>query len=47
MAFVDALPLTATNKIQRGELKKLAPTLPGTAMCVDTCAMKKRQEITS
>ncbi|MBV6305500.1 AMP-binding protein [Candidimonas humi] len=45
VAFVDALPLTATNKIQRGELKKLAPTLPGTAMCVDTCAMKKRQEI--
>lgn len=43
VAFVDALPLTATNKIQRGELKKLAPTLPGTSQCVDTCHMKKRQ----
>src|SRR5690606_3022366 len=29
VAFVDALPLTPTNKIQRGELKALAPTLPG------------------
>jgi len=44
VAFVDALPLTATNKIQRGELKNLAPTLPGTARCVDTRDMKKRQE---
>ena len=44
VAFVDALPLTATNKIQRGELKALAPTLPGAPNCVDTCAMKKRQE---
>ena len=44
VAFVDALPLTATNKIQRGELKKLAPTLPDTPECVNTCHMKKRQE---
>lgn len=44
VAFVDALPLTPTNKIQRGELKNLAPTLPGTARCVDTRDMKKRQE---
>jgi len=44
VAFVDRLPLTATNKIQRGELKALAPTLVGAANCVDTCAMKKRQE---
>ena len=43
VAFVDALPLTTTNKIQRGELKALAPTLVGSAGCVDTCAMKKRQ----
>ncbi|MDO9600309.1 MAG: AMP-binding protein [Azoarcus sp.] len=43
VAFVDSLPLTTTNKIQRGELKALAPTLVGTAACVDTCAMKKRQ----
>lgn len=44
VAFVDSLPLTTTNKIQRGEMKALAPTLPGTASCVDTTAMKKRQE---
>src|SRR5690606_5737165 len=44
VAFVDALPLTATNKIQRGELKNLAPTLPGTTRCVDTRDLKKRQE---
>lgn len=45
VAFVDALPLTPTNKIQRGELKKLAPTLVGTAQCVNTNALKKRQEM--
>ncbi|CAB3811283.1 AMP-binding protein [Achromobacter denitrificans] len=44
VAFVDCLPLTTTNKIQRGEMKALAPTLPGTARCVDTCAMKKRPQ---
>ncbi|TEA76886.1 AMP-binding protein [Allopusillimonas ginsengisoli] len=47
VAFIDALPLTATNKIQRGELKALAATLPDTAMCVNTCDMKKRQEVAS
>ncbi len=45
VAFLPALPLTSTNKIQRGELKSLAPTLPGTPDCVDTNAMKKRQEV--
>lgn len=43
VAFVASLPLTTTNKIQRGELKALAPTLVGTMACVDTCALKKRQ----
>ncbi|HYS11747.1 MAG TPA: AMP-binding protein [Burkholderiaceae bacterium] len=43
VAFVDALPLTASQKIQRGELRELARTLPGLAHCVDTRAMKKRQ----
>ncbi|HJV27900.1 MAG TPA: AMP-binding protein [Aromatoleum sp.] len=43
VAFVEALPLTTTNKIQRGELKTLAPTLVGGPACVNTCAMKKRQ----
>ncbi|HYF59247.1 MAG TPA: AMP-binding protein [Burkholderiaceae bacterium] len=42
VAFVDALPLTPTQKVQRGELKALAATLPGTERCVDTRALKKR-----
>ena len=43
VAFVDALPLTASQKIQRGRLRELARTLPGQDHCVDTRAMKKRQ----
>ena len=43
VAFVDALPLTATNKVQRGELKQRAATLPGTPACIDTRALKTRQ----
>jgi acyl-CoA synthetase (AMP-forming)/AMP-acid ligase II len=42
VAFVDALPLTASQKIQRGELKLLARDLPGTASCFDTRGLKKR-----
>jgi acyl-coenzyme A synthetase/AMP-(fatty) acid ligase len=45
IAFIDALPLTATNKIQRGELKTMAAGLPGTGQCIDTRDMKKRQEM--
>ncbi|CAM4162803.1 Long-chain-fatty-acid--CoA ligase [Bordetella pseudohinzii] len=44
VAFVDSLPLTTTNKIQRGEMKTWAPTLPGTPRCFDTRALKKRPE---
>jgi acyl-CoA synthetase (AMP-forming)/AMP-acid ligase II len=44
VAFLDALPLTVTNKIQRGELKTLAAGLPESAACTDTRALKKRQE---
>ena len=47
VAFVDALPLTATNKVQRGELKALAATLPGTAGCVDTRGQKSRARQTA
>ncbi len=43
VAFIDALPLTASQKIQRGELKALAQALPGQAHCMDTRALKKRQ----
>lgn len=42
VAFVDALPLTASQKIARGELKALALDLPGTASCVDMRSLKKR-----
>ena len=43
VAFVEALPLTASNKIQRGELKALAQALRGQLHCVDTRSLKKRQ----
>ncbi|HEY5634840.1 MAG TPA: AMP-binding protein [Burkholderiaceae bacterium] len=44
VAFIDALPLTASQKVQRGELRALAATLPGQPHCIDTRALKKRQE---
>ncbi len=43
IAFVDALPLTSTQKIQRGELKTLVQQLLEEPSTVDTRAMKKRQ----
>jgi acyl-coenzyme A synthetase/AMP-(fatty) acid ligase len=43
VAFVAELPLTASQKIQRGELRELARALPAQRHCVDTRAMKKRQ----
>jgi acyl-CoA synthetase (AMP-forming)/AMP-acid ligase II len=43
VAFVDHLPLTSTNKMQRGELKAMAAALPGSDACFDLRAMKKRQ----
>ena len=43
VAFVDSLPLTATQKVQRGDLKALARGLPGTPGCVDTRHLKRRQ----
>jgi acyl-CoA synthetase (AMP-forming)/AMP-acid ligase II len=42
VAFVDALPLTASQKVQRGELRALAGSLVGKPHCIDTTAMKKR-----
>jgi len=42
VAFVDALPLTTSQKVQRGELRTLAVSLLGQACCIDTGAMKKR-----
>jgi acyl-CoA synthetase (AMP-forming)/AMP-acid ligase II len=43
VAFVEVLPLTPSQKIQRGELKGLAASLHGHGDCIDTTAMKKRQ----
>ena len=43
VAFVDALPLTLSQKVQRAQLKALAQTLPGQPGCFDTRALKKRQ----
>jgi acyl-CoA synthetase (AMP-forming)/AMP-acid ligase II len=44
VAFVDEVPLTPSQKIQRGELRALARSLPGQANCIDTRSMKKRQD---
>jgi acyl-coenzyme A synthetase/AMP-(fatty) acid ligase len=44
VAFVDALPLTVSQKIQRGELRDLARSLPGSANCIDTREMKRRRK---
>jgi acyl-coenzyme A synthetase/AMP-(fatty) acid ligase len=42
VAFVPALPLTSTQKIQRGSLKDLIAACLSARACVDTRAMKKR-----
>jgi acyl-CoA synthetase (AMP-forming)/AMP-acid ligase II len=42
VAFVDVLPLTLSQKVQRAQTKTLAQTLPGQPHCIDTRAMKKR-----
>ncbi len=47
IVFAEALPLTSTNKIQRGELKFWARSQPGAAGCIDTRALKKRQAATA
>ena len=44
VAFVDALPLTVSQKIQRSELRELARSLPGTPNCIDTRQMKRRRK---
>lgn len=43
IAFVDALPLTSTQKIQRAELKALALRLLDDPATVNTTGLKKRQ----
>ena len=43
IAFVDALPLTGTQKLQRGELKKLVAKLVDDPTTHATGHLKKRQ----
>lgn len=43
VALCDALPLTATQKVQRGELKALAGAMLAAPSCTDTRDLKKRQ----
>ncbi len=43
IAFIDGLPLTSTNKIQRGEMKKLATSLRNDPATLDVRHLKKRQ----
>jgi hypothetical protein len=45
VAFVDALPLTTSQKIQRGELKELAKRLPASPQCHDMRILKRRQKM--
>jgi acyl-CoA synthetase (AMP-forming)/AMP-acid ligase II len=42
VAFVDALPLTTSQKVQRGELKVLAGASIDQPHCVDTRELKRR-----
>lgn len=42
VAFVPALPLTSTQKIQRGALKELVAATIGSDHCVDTRPLKRR-----
>ena len=44
IAFVDALPLTASQKIQRGELRELARSMPGKPNCWDLRELKRRRK---
>ena len=47
VALCDRLPLTATEKIQRGELRALAQGLLERGECTDTRPLKKRQPSSS
>ena len=44
VAFVESLPLTTSQKIQRAELRELARTLPGSFNCIDTRELKRRRK---
>ena len=42
IAFVDALPLTASQKVSRGEVKKMAEFRVADDDCIDLRKLKKR-----
>ncbi len=42
IGFVDAIPLTASEKVQRGEAKKLAAEAVSAGRCLDFTARKRR-----
>jgi hypothetical protein len=44
VAFVDTLPLTPSQKVQRGELRELARRLPGSPACFDVRMLKRRKK---
>jgi acyl-CoA synthetase (AMP-forming)/AMP-acid ligase II len=44
VAFVDTLPLTVSQKIQRGELREMARTMPGKPNCWDMRELKRRRK---
>jgi hypothetical protein len=39
---MESLPLTASQKVARGALKAMVPSLLGDPGCVDTRALKRR-----
>ena len=39
----ELLPLTASQKIQRGQLREMAQALPGQPECIDVRPLKRRQ----
>lgn len=43
VAFVEELPLTTSQKVQRAELRALAQASVGKAHCIPTAALKKRR----
>jgi acyl-CoA synthetase (AMP-forming)/AMP-acid ligase II len=42
VAFVEAIPLTATEKIQRGALRAAVDAAIAEGRAIDTCGLKKR-----
>jgi acyl-CoA synthetase (AMP-forming)/AMP-acid ligase II len=44
VAFVEALPVTLAQKIQRAELRELAKALPDRSNCIDTRKLKRRRK---